>query len=89
MDGYFAELCAANAVYLRERLLNGVLVRRGLADRAAIVRRGTSAASKLEAYPFEFAHALSVACGAGGIAASGSHLSEDIGATTPVASMTR
>lgn len=38
MDGYYAEVCAANAAYVRERLLDGVLVGQGLLDRAAIER---------------------------------------------------
>ena len=36
MDGYYAELCAVNARYLRETLLDGVLVERGILNRQAI-----------------------------------------------------
>lgn len=36
MDGYYAELCAANAPYLREALLDGVLVGRGILDKQAL-----------------------------------------------------
>lgn len=36
MDGYYAELCAANAAYLREALLDGVLVERGILNRDAL-----------------------------------------------------
>lgn len=38
MDGYYAEVCAANAAYVRERLLDGVLVKQDLLNRAAIER---------------------------------------------------
>ncbi len=38
MDGYYAQLCASNAQYIRERLLDGVLIREGLLDRATIER---------------------------------------------------
>jgi asparagine synthase (glutamine-hydrolysing) len=36
MDGYYAELCAANAVHLREALLDGVLVKRGILSGRAL-----------------------------------------------------
>jgi asparagine synthase (glutamine-hydrolysing) len=38
MDGYYAEICAANADHLRERLLDGALARQGLLDRASLER---------------------------------------------------
>lgn len=38
MDGYYAEVCAANASYLRDRLIDGVLVKQGIARRDEIER---------------------------------------------------
>lgn len=38
MDGYYAELAAANADHLRERLLDGALARQGLLDRESLER---------------------------------------------------
>jgi asparagine synthase (glutamine-hydrolysing) len=38
MDGYYAELCAANASRMREQLLDGVLVKQGIVSAAAIER---------------------------------------------------
>lgn len=38
MDGYYSKLCASNAQFIRERLLDGVLIRQGLLERAKLER---------------------------------------------------